>query len=361
MVATIAKNFVMSHTVEHINTFSEFLEQSGSQYRIFDMGRKVQKITSDAFSAFENAALPYPYPLQQHAWIAILFWNKNSSAQHYVWFLKLPLDERGLLEQASRSQFLELVVAALGKSMEKTPDKEKQSALDHNPLIFKPSEQKLAAFNSLVKQVMHLPASEHMTPALTYLQNKAQHAQWQEVAYQGLSDIASRCDDPLFSQAIVKALPELPIESFCALCCSLENNTVNTDIATTLLTLLSDALANNDLVRSIHCARALSHAKGSGFQRQALSKLLASELIAQELDVIVIIAARYWQLIDDIDCAVAILEAVATLKLEQDVFNQIFSDLVAIPSARVHILAALRYPQRSELLAGHIANLIAGQ
>lgn len=347
--------------MDNINTLSEFLQKSGSQYRVFDMGRKVQKISSDAFNKFEDAIAPYPFPLQQHAWIAILFWNKKRSDQHYVWFLKLPLDERGLLEQASRSQFLELVITALGKGMDNEPSKEQQSALDHNPIIFKPTEQKLAAFNSLVGQIMKKPASRYMTPALTYLQSKDQYDDWQEIGYQGFADIASRCDDPLFSQAIVAALPHLPQQTFCALCCSLENNAINTEIATTLLKLLKQSVSTNALVETIHCARALSHAKGLGFQKEALTILLASELIKTQSDVVIIIAARYWQLIDNVDCAVAILEAVAVLNLEQDIFNQIFTDLVSIPSARMHVLGALRFPQRSEALAQHIAKLIAGE
>lgn len=351
----------MVGNVQHINTLSEFLTQSESQYRVFDMGRRIQKLSSSVFSDFEDAKAPYPYPLQQHAWIAILFWNKQRSDQHYVWFLKLPLDERGLLEQASRSQFLELVVSALGKSMEKEPSKEQQSALDHNPLIFKPSEQKLAAFNSLVGQTLKRPASQYMAAAFDYLSDESQYGQWQEIGFQGFADIASRCDDPMFSQVISQALPKLPQETFCALCCSLENNAVNTAIATILLDLLKESIKDNDLTRTVHCARALSHAKGAGFQQEAFTLLLASELAKKELDIIVIIAARYWQLITSVDCAVAVLESLSALNIEQDIFNQIFTDLVSIPSARVHMLNALRFPQRSEALAQHIAKLIAGQ
>jgi len=351
----------MVGNVEHINTLSEFLNKSQSQYRVFDMGRRVQKLSSDTFADFEDAKVPYPYPLQQHAWIAILFWNKQQSNQHYIWFLKLPLDERGLLEQASRSQFLELVISALGKSMEKQPNKEQQSALDHNPIIFKPSEQKLAAFNSLVGHTMKRPASTYMTDAFDYLKDQNKFKQWQDIGYQGLSDIASRIDDPMFSQVIVDALPNLPSQTFCALCCCLEHNQINTPIANVLLAILKSSIADGDISRTIHSARALSHAKGVGFQQQAVTALLASDLIKREVDIVVIIAARYWQTIDSIDCAVAILEALSVLNVEQDIFNQVFGDLVAVPSARIHMLSALRYPQRSEALAGHIASLIAGQ
>ncbi|NRA61170.1 MAG: DUF3549 family protein [Psychrobium sp.] len=346
--------------MDSINTLSEFLLHSSSQYRVFDMGRRVRKITTDLFSDFEHAKTPYPYPLQQHAMVGILFWNKQQSSEHYVWFLKLPLDERGLLQQASMKQFLDLVVNALGNAMDKQPDKEQQSALDHNPLIFKPSQQKLAAFNSAVRQVMKLPASSFMTSALSYLQQEERFDNWPEIGYQGFADVASRCDDPMFSQAIANALPKLPIESFCAVCCSLENAVINSSIADCLLKILDDALQQNDVVKSIHAARALSHSKGAGFQRQALELIYNSELISKQQDILVIIAARYWQLIDNDDNALRFLEAVAKQKCEQDIFEQLFSDLVAIPSARTYMLNALRHPKRSNELAHYIAKLITG-
>ncbi|MDP2560528.1 DUF3549 family protein [Psychrobium sp. 1_MG-2023] len=346
--------------MDQFNTLSEFLLQAGTQYRVFDMGRRVQKISTDLFSDFEHAVAPYPYPLQQHAWLAVLFWNKQQSQEHYVWFLKLPLDERGLLEQASRNQFLELVVNALGKSMNKEPDQEQQSALDHNPIIFKPSEQKLAAFTSQVRQVMKLAPSSYMTPALDYLNTPEQHSQWQEIGYQGLADIASKADDPLFNQAIVNALPVLPSQTFCALCCSLENIAIDTAIADVLLNQLKQAINESDLNHVIHAARALSHAKGPGFQQQALDALYSSELIKTERDIVVIIAGRYWQLITTEDSALLFLEAVATLNVEQDIFNQLFSDVVGIPTSRTAMLSALRNPQRSEKLAHYIAKLISG-
>jgi hypothetical protein len=45
-----------------ISTLTEFLEQSGAKYRVFDLGRRVTKISVDTFSGFENAQQPYPYP-----------------------------------------------------------------------------------------------------------------------------------------------------------------------------------------------------------------------------------------------------------------------------------------------------------
>ena len=345
--------------MDTINTLSEFLLQSGSQYRVFDMGRRVTKISTDLFSDFEHAVAPYPYPIGQHACVAIVFWNKQQSTEHYVWFLKLPLDERGLLEQASRSQFLELVISALGRSLEQTPSEEQQSALDHNPIIFKPSDQKLAAFTSYVRQLMKLPASQFMSPALSYLQDKSQYHEWQSVGYQGLSDLAVRLDDPMISNAVAQSIDKLPSESFCALCCALENVPVNTAIATKLLSILTGALTNDDSLTAIHAARALSYAKGQGFINQAFELLMNSKLSSNQLDLLVIISGRYWLEIKDESTALNYLEKVVASNVSDDIFSQLFSDLVFIPTCRLPMLTALRNPNRSNELAHYIAKFIA--
>lgn len=350
-----------------INTLSEFLLESGSQYRIFDMGRRVTQLDKSLFSDFENVLSPYPYPLQQHAFIAVVFWNpqhvlsneksgSSSSNQHYVWFLKLPLDEKGLLEQASRSQFLDLVIQALGRSLEKTPDKEQQSALDHNPIIFKPSEQKLAAFTSQVKQVMKLGPSEYMNPALDYLQHSDMHSQWQSVGYQGLCDITARLTDPLFNQAVNNALPLLPEESFCALCCALENIELDKTLSLSLLKILTTSIHENNTVKLIHTARALSSSKNNDIVKKVFESLISYESPTDSLDILVIISGRYWTSIQDNISALMYLEKVAATNIDQDIFNQLFSDLVFIPICREAMLFVYQTPNRSNKLNQYFTN-----
>lgn len=354
--------------MNNINTLSEFLLESGSQYRIFDMGRRVTPIDTSLFNDFEHVLTPYPYPLQQHAFVAVVFWNHQhllandksgnpASNQHYVWFLKLPLDEKGLLEQASRSQFLDLVIQALGRSLEKTPNKEQQSALDHNPIIFKPSEQKLASFTSQVRQIMKLPPSEFMSPALNYLQDINRHTQWESVGYQGLCDITARLTDPLFNQAINSALTLLPEESFCALCCALENIEIDNNVAANLLDTLTININENNQVKIIHAARALSNSKDNDIIKQAFEMLISYEMPpTNALDILVTMSGRYWMIMQDKLSALMYLEKVVAADIEQDIFNQLFSDLVFIPDCREAMLFVYQTPNRSNHLTQYFTN-----
>ena len=99
----------MSTTSDPISSISALLSLSDSQYRIYDIGRKVDKISKAQFEKIEAAQLPYPYPSQGHALLAIAFWQKQSTSP-YLWFVKLPLDERGLLNQGARNHFIAIII-----------------------------------------------------------------------------------------------------------------------------------------------------------------------------------------------------------------------------------------------------------
>ena len=64
--------------MDTIDTISQLLCSSNSQFRIYDIGRKIEKIPKDIFGKIELNQLPYPSPSQGHACIAIAFWQKKS-------------------------------------------------------------------------------------------------------------------------------------------------------------------------------------------------------------------------------------------------------------------------------------------
>jgi hypothetical protein len=64
--------------VEPISTITEFLQTGGARLRFFDMGRRVDQLPRDRFLQFEKTEIPYPYPLQQQAWFALLLQDKRT-------------------------------------------------------------------------------------------------------------------------------------------------------------------------------------------------------------------------------------------------------------------------------------------
>ena len=91
-----------------ITTLSQFLSTANTQFQVYDLGRRVQNIDMMAFHQIESLATPYPYPIQGHAHFAIVFWQAEQ--QPYIWFIKLPLDEQGLLSPAPRQQFIKMIL-----------------------------------------------------------------------------------------------------------------------------------------------------------------------------------------------------------------------------------------------------------
>ncbi len=128
-------------TAHKITTLSEFLHQSGAKYRVFDMGRRVVKLSPDEFVSFEWAKKPYPYPIQKAALFGVIFWSPAIPDKHYVWFLKFPLDEQGLLIQAARDEFLVMLLDRVGECMLAAEDGNNiEGALKDSPYTFKPRE-----------------------------------------------------------------------------------------------------------------------------------------------------------------------------------------------------------------------------
>ena len=69
-------------TMSTISTITELLKLSNSQYRIYDVGRKIDKLSKEYFEKIENNQVPYPFPSQAHAFLAISFcWRASRGRQ----------------------------------------------------------------------------------------------------------------------------------------------------------------------------------------------------------------------------------------------------------------------------------------
>ena len=174
----------MTHS-KNINTLSEFLLQAQTQYLLIDLGRGMRLINNQTFFEWENQQAPCAYPRQDHAWFCIVFWNEQVDKERYMWFIKLPVDENGLLVQASRNQFLEIIVTALGSQLEHTANE--QAQLPENPYIFTPSQQQLADCNALIRRQIN-DNSRDNSKAIRYMQAPSIQ-EWQDLSVQNGSRV----------------------------------------------------------------------------------------------------------------------------------------------------------------------------
>ncbi|MCH1928855.1 DUF3549 family protein [Shewanella sp. A25] len=328
-----------------ITTLSQFLTTAKTQFQVYELGRRVLHIDMLAFHQIESLVTPYPYPIQGHAQFAIVFWNE--SQQHFIWFLKLQLDEQGLLSPAPRSQFIEMVLNALGQDPTQPLSEEQQDRLANNPFSFKPSQEKLAVFNALVRKQLGQTASSQYEFAMQYLSGQIDASHWQHVGLQGIADVCVRVNELDHEQHIMTCLESGAIEVQIALCQSLEHLHISTSLADKLF----EKMQQVDNEYRAYFLRAL--ASNTELSQQALSWLQQNALL--DATALISIAGRNWTVLKQELCRSIYLEALALQP--QAFFNQVFADIVAIPSLRNQLLGELRNPNRSAQLSQAIGGL----
>ncbi len=328
-----------------ITTLSQFLTTAKTQFQVYELGRRVQHIDMLAFHQIESLVTPYPYPIQGHAQFAIVFWNE--SQQHFIWFLKLPLDEQGLLSPAPRSQFIEMVLTALGQDPTQPLTDEQQDRLANNPFSFKPSQEKLAVFNALVRKQLGLSASIQYEFAVQYLSGQIATSEWQHIGLQGLSDVCVRLGELDHEQQLLAGFDNSAIEVQIALCQCLEHLHLTEALANKLY---AKFVAAPPEYQAYYLRSLASHTELS---QQALAHLQQTERL--EANELISIAGRNWTVLKQELSRSIYLEALA--RQPQAFFNQIFADIVAIPSLRNHLLGELRNPNRSVQLSQAIGGL----
>nr|WP_136251654.1 DUF3549 family protein [Ningiella ruwaisensis] len=334
---------ISANTPDSWGTLSEFLLQAGTEYFIIDVSRTRCLLDNQRFFEIELNKCPYPHPRQAHAWFCIVFWNKQLSHDHYMWFLKLPIDEQGLLQQAARDQFLHIVVDALGKELQNAASQ--QAQLPENPFVFAPSQQLLADCNAFICQKLGLAKRSGFHQALRYL--KAPNIQkWDELTVQDMSDLALEINSSEVSDAFVTHLSSLPHPVLVCLCSTFEGVRLNDEVQNSLI----NYYANADRAIAPTIIRALASSQTKKVKR-FIDALILDDA-ALDTESLVVIAGRHWQLLSperdnegtglNTDLLLAFFGKVASVDKSFALFRGLFADLVQIPELRVFILAMLR-------------------
>lgn len=331
-------------------TLLEFLQATGARIRIYDLGRRVVNIPRNRFLKFEKTELPYPQPMQNHAWFGLSMLDASVSDEPVIWFLKLPLDEQGKLVQASRDYFIHrLLEVAVEKQAGKTPEID---AFDDNPYIFKPKEDKMAVFHAKLAHDTGHPPSRYYEYALDYFSGKPGWEQWNFVGYQGIADIAAKAHETSTGDLLIKAIPQLPGSPLTALCHCLENESLALPLSQALLDRLKTTLsaAEPDLTIVTALVRGLSQSVSTTTKEQ-MFRLVMDSQFATHIELLAAISGRAWELLQQAEHARHYLETLADSPAGQDAFNHCLADLLAIPGLRTPLLQAVRDPNRSDKLA----------
>ncbi len=337
------------------HTLSDFFDSSHTRYRVFDLGRGIRKLDNETFLRFEQCDIPYPYPLQQQAWLGILGWNSEAKEEQFIWFLKFPLDETGKLIQSARDGFLRSLLETLGSNIQAAREGgEFSDAMGESPFGFKPKESMMAGFHAKALKALGQPPSRYYSHARDYLNGKPGYEQWAFVGLQGFADVAARLDQDGNESTTLKALPQLPAPALIALCGFLENEQLSTALSETLLARLQAELENSEADLNVVTAllRAFALA-GRGLAAKAVNAALDSEL-GTDIHLLAAIAARNWELLKEEGMAQRFVEALAQNSLGHDAFAQVMGDLLTIPGMRPALLSQLRRPDRSEALSAAV-------
>lgn len=333
--------------MDRIDTISELLALSNTQFRIYDIGRKITKISKNDFNKVENNQMPYPFPMQGHASFAIAFWQKGQQTP-YIWFIKLPLDERGLLNQGARNHFIAIIIEALGNDLTVDPSERQQELLNSNPYHFAPAEYKLAAFNSIIRHELKADTSIHFEHFQSYISGQMPWSEWQAIGVQGISDLVCKLDNGKLTENLCKNIAHFPEPVFQPLCLALENQVLPLNLINRLVELAETASPEN----LPYVIRALASSAEHPNVKAFVTNLLATQ---QSDEVYITLSGRCWLSLND-NTLEKLLDQLAQ-KQDLALFAGIFKDLVAIPSLRPHVFAVMRNETRSEALASAIGQL----
>ncbi len=315
--------------------------------------RRITKLSSEAFDQFERGHQPYPYPLQRHALFGVIFWDPQRPDNRYIWFLKLPLDEQGLLIPQARDAFLVMLLERVGESMLAAADGQTiEGALKDSPYTFTPREEKMAAFNALATYHLKLSPSQYFDTANQYFTGQTAADQWQTLAMQGVADVAVRLNESDELKGLIQSLPNLPDVPFQTLCNFLENAQPATGLLEQLSQLLFTELQKPqpNSANVMACLRAASNSQAQGLLADMVEQTLKHDC-SRDIEILAVIGGRCWTVLKQPYLANLYCEQLALNNAGQPGFSQLLADLLYMPELREPLMQALRSKDRSNALA----------
>jgi len=325
-----------------METLSDLLQQLQGQYRIYDMGCRLSKLSSTDFKKFEEGQKAYPLPWLRHAWVGILSWSPTSpklgASSPTIWFLKLPLDERGLLIQAARDEFLNQLLETIGTNMlDEQASAEWAEQLKHSNLAFTPDQARMAAFHAQASITLEQPASRFYPAVRSYMSSEDSQQNWQELGLQGFADFAMRLDQQQQWQQKISQLPAAVLETIAA---QLENQKLDHLVSKAFI-LRGEASINDG--EKVACLRAISQSTDAASRQHWLKQILDKDnMVGVEL--LATITSKCSEDLLKPDLMGLFIHQCAA---DQGVFNGLVQELMYQPKLRIKVLEAFRAEDRS--------------
>ncbi len=333
-----------------INGISDFLNQAGTKFKIFDMGRRIEEISHGDFLNFEQGETAYPLPLQQQAWLGFLVWTEEKSSELVIWFLRFPLDAAGKLTKGIRDDF---VLRLINKEGTQAPQQD-----ESNPYGFKPKQEHMASFHAKAAKQLGQPASSYYEHSKDYFAGKPGYDQWAFVGFQGIADIATRLDEGNNSSLIAAAIDSIPAQPFEALAQCLEHEKIDSQLTQSIVQRINNEMEKTAVDANFIslCIRAISNTQDQTQLELSLNKILASPT-GNHPEVLASISGRAWLALKNTETVNLFLQALANCDEGQEFFNLVVVDLINIPGMQESILTAVKSPERSEKLSLAIGEL----
>jgi len=333
-----------------VNGIIDFLNQAGTQFKIFDMGRRIEEIDQADFLSFEQGEIAYPLPLQQQAWLGFLVWTEDKKSELVIWFLRFPLDAAGKLTSGIRDDF---VVRLINKEGDESPQQD-----ESNPYGFKPKQEHMASFHAKAAKLLGQPASSYYEHSKDYFAGKPGYDQWSFVGFQGIADIATRLDEENNAALIASAIEEIPAQPFEALAQCLEHEKIDSNITQAIVNVINRELDKEkpDANYISLGIRALSHTQDQSQLEHVLNKVLSTDT-GSHPEVLASISGRCWLTLKNNETINLFLEALANCSEGQEFFNLVIVDLINIPGMQESILKAVKSADRSVILSKAIGEL----
>lgn len=328
--------------MQPMETLSDLLQQLQGQYRIYDMGCRLSKLSSTDFKKFEEGHKAYPLPWLRHAWVGILSWSPKSpklgASSPTIWFLKLPLDERGLLIQAARDEFLNQLLETIGTNiLDEQASAEWAEQLKHSNLAFTPDQARMAAFHAQASITLEQPASRFYPAVRSYMSSEDSQQNWQELGLQGFADFAMRLDQQQQWQQKISQLPAAVLETIAA---QLENQKLDHLVSKAFI-LRGEASINDG--EKVACLRAISQSTDAASRQHWLKQILDKDnMVGVEL--LATITSKCSEDLLKPDLMGLFIHQCAA---DQGVFNGLVQELMYQPKLRIKVLEAFRAEDRS--------------